>query len=417
MNSDQTMKKTKSLSKTKREQITTDDTHLFASVIGEDLFLEEESIKTFSDWKSFVNSSPIQRPPMPTPAQWKTLTKEQKETSRDIRSKYNAAFDPILTSSRLVVRDKILRQISVNRKTRDSARFAILLRGFPTVGKTTLIKYIGKRYEVACRDLLFSISKQRDVIPHTKNRYIPVVFVSLRAQKQREKVTLFGFLNKLARFYGIPAQKNEDRLIEAIIATACACQTSLIIIDELSNLDLRFIGSKTVVDTIKDLMNHIPATFLFAGIADRVEKIFAGFDAEEIEIVETATQTTKGAKPKTVRQERIKSTSQMNHRLANYDLHPLNSENGLAGEAEDIIEVIDEEIRLIHHKPGDLKKLAPHIIARTNGFIGAIVALIRLACEAAIYDSSVSEERITKKLLDDVTLSRAAETFANRQAS
>lgn len=413
MNSDQTMKKTKSLSRTKREQITTDDTQLFASVIGEDLFLEEESIKTFADWQNFVNSSQLKRPPVPTPEQWKTLTKEQKQASRDIRSKYNAAFDPILTSSRIEVRDKILRQISVNRKTRDSARFAILLRGFPTVGKTTLIKYLGKRYEIACRDLLFGISNQRDVIPRTKNRYIPVAFVSLRAQRQREKVTLFGFLNKLARFYGIPTQKNEDRLIEAIIDTACACQTSLIIIDELSNLDLRFIGSKTVVDTIKDLMNHIPATFLFAGIADRVEKIFAGFDVDEIEFVETATETTKGTKRKIVRRERIKSTSQMNHRLANYDLHPLNSENGLASEAEDIIDVIDEEITLIHHRVGDLKKLAPHIISRTNGFIGAIVALIRLACEEAIFESG--EEKITKKLLDSITLSRAAEMFANRQ--
>jgi hypothetical protein len=408
----------------KREQDTTDDTQLFADAIGEVLFLEEASIRTFADWKKYVHSKQFLRPPVPTPKQWETMNDAQKMASRENRSKYNAALDPILTSSRIDIRNDILRLISANRKSKDSARLAGVLKGFPTVGKTTLAKYIGKQYEIACRNLLFSGYGQRDTVPQTNSRYIPVVYISLRGQKQREKVSLSGFLKKLARFYGIPNQRDEDQLIETIIDMACACQTSLIIIDEMSNLDLRFVGSKTIVDTIKDLMNHINATFLFVGIADKIDHIFAGFDAQEIEEIEVTTQATKSSKVKTVRQKRIKQSSQMNHRLIEYDLHPQNKAHGLAEEAEAIIIEIDKEITLIHHEVGDLEKLASHIMLRTNGYVGAIVALIRLACEKAIFRDpkeedeakKFPEENITKALLDTIKISRAAEVFAQRQA-
>jgi hypothetical protein len=45
---------------------------------------------------------------------------------------------------------------------------------------------------------------------------------------------------------------------------------------------------------------------------------------------------------------------------------------------------------------------------RTNGFIGAIVALMRLACDAAITDGT---EKLTEALFEKTKITRAAEDF------
>ncbi len=333
-----------------------------------------------------------------------------KTSSRKMRSAYNAAFDLILTPSRKEIRDAIIRLTTINRKSRDSARLGAVIQGSPTVGKTTLVKYIGKRYQiVACR-LHVNMFGQDQTVAGTAFRFIPVVFISLGAHKNREKVSLSGFLKKICKFYGIVITKkmNEDDVIEAIIGKTRECKTSLFILDEISNLDLRFIGAEIIIETIKDLMNHISATFIFAGIATKAGEIFAGYDPENYKDFDG--QIVAPNKPKRTRRKKseddeILNDSQFYHRLQNFPMLPFKDK--LSEEFDEIIDRIDREIRLVNHRVGNLRKLTPYLMQRTDGYIGAIQTLVRHGCEIAIADTT---EKITKPLLDKVRVDFAAET-------
>ena len=394
----------------KLERPTRDGTALFADAVGETPYAIEDSIKSFADWLLYVEEKPLFRPSVPTPTEWTQLSIQARNTSRTNRSNYNAAFEPILTPSRTSIRDAIIRLITVNRKSRDSARMSAVIRGLPTVGKTTLVKYIGQSYHRACCDLHKNLYSQAHTVPATQRPFIPVVYISLRGLKNREVVSISAFLKKLARFYGIPhdaRKQSEDDLIEAIIETACKCKTSLVIIDEISNIDLRFVGAKTISDTIKDLMNHIPATFVFAGIDVDAMGIFVGYDDQNYE-EDTVEQKSRR---RIVKKPNISTASQMFHRLADYEMLPFN--NKLQKEAEAIIGVLDKEIALVHHKRGDLLALFPYIMQRTDGFIGAMISLIRQGCEAAIAlegKGELMEERLTEALLETIKIDLAAET-------
>jgi hypothetical protein len=380
-------------------------------ILRDSMTPREPMVVTFSDWRKYVDRKPLERPKVPTPAEWAAMTPQVQQISREQRSRYNAGFQPILTTSRHQIFDAIMRLVSVNRKSADDARMGCGIQGISTVGKTTLVKYIGKEVDQTCRDILRQETGQSERVPDSKAVFIPVVYITIRGQKNRDKVSFSAFIKKLARFYELPISSDEDNLIEAIIDIARKARTTLIIIDEMSNLDTRFVGSKPIIDMVKDLMNCIPATFVFVGTADKMQQLFAGYDAENLEEVEVLTNT-KGKKLRPKRA--VKSSSQMAHRLIDYDMLPFNATNHLQQEAEDIIAVIDEEIALVNHKVGALTKLAPHIIARTNGYIGAIVLLIRLSCEAAIFEGS---EKISKSLLDSISISKAAETHAQRKGS
>jgi hypothetical protein len=410
-----------SVSRTKRSEAVTEDLKLITRAIGEVPYSEEESIKTFADWCEFVALEPLIRPNVPTPKQWENLSEEARENSRTERGKYNSAFDPILTESRVAIKNAIISLITVNRRSRDSAYTGAVVRGMPTVGKTTLIKYIGKIYHAASctllekmhgTDCIFAGTKKsyrkRYIFPETGKDFIPVTYISLRSPKKDERLSLNALLKKLCIFYGIPhdlqsTNRSEDNLIQSIIDTACNCKTSLFIIDEISNIDPRFVGSKAISDTIKDLMNYIPATFVFAGIDVEAKGIFIGHDMDNVEDADNADSE------KIVRAQKGKkiiASSQMYHRLIDYELLPFNGT--LVDEAKDIIEILDEEIALINHKRGDLVRLFPYIMQRTNGFIGAIVMLIRLACDAAITDGT---EKLTETLLETIKITRAAEDY------
>lgn len=64
-------------------------------------------------------------------------------------------------------------------------------------------------------------------------------------------------------------------------------------------------------------------------------------------------------------------------------------------------------LRLHHHKPGALIRLAPYLYNRTAGSISSLSMLIRSAAVAVIMDGA---EQITKTNLDNVPLDHAAAT-------
>ncbi len=396
---------------------------LLAAEIGSNLESSEAStpaILTYLDWRNYVNHKKITRPVVPTALEWATLTKGEKTKSRSERSRYNSALPPLLTVSRKKIQDDILDLIVVNRQSNDSARTGAVIRGLPTVGKTTLVKFIGKQYHRACCILREAEHGQSDIVTSTNHKFNPVVYISLGGVRSNQKTSMSNVLGKLARFYQIPGEEfdssdvpsngkrkrrktiSERELIASIVATARDCKTSLIIIDEISNVDSKFVGAKFISDAFKDFMNEIAATFVFCGIGDEAEGILFEWEVTPDKV--TAHMKNEDIPDQTNADENPPLQTQMYYRLIDRKLLPF--QKSLEEEGKALIEFLDKEIALINHEVGDLKALSEHIILRTDGFIGAMTLLIRLACQRAI---RTGVEKITEELLSEIIITRAAE--------
>jgi hypothetical protein len=141
-------------------------------------------------------------------------------------------------------------------------------------------------------------------------------------------------------------------------------------------------------DQLKYFMDHVPATFVLAGINVENCGFFNGHRGEQL----ARRFTTLKASP------------------SNYSTIPQRQEWAL------LVEGFERALRLHAHKPGSLLPLADYLYGRTGGYIVSLSHLIR---EAAIMAILSGTERIDKALLDTVELDHAAtmEAAAERQAA
>ena len=136
-------------------------------------------------------------------------------------------------------------------------------------------------------------------------------------------------------------------------------------------------------DHLKYFAEHLPATFVYAGINVERSGLFTGVRGKQLAGRCTLIRT--GAFP-------------------------------CHDEWHGLIATLEETLRLHRHIGGTLVKLARYLHQRTGGMIGSLSHLIRAAAISAILDGS---EHITRALLDTVPLDYAAEsaTTGRRSAS
>jgi nucleoside-triphosphatase THEP1 len=378
--------------------------HSNSEFSGSDPFAAPQ-INTFFDWLTFVNQEPLTRP-LSSLEEYTRLSEDEKQLSQAERKNYIAAFQPIMTDSQKDIVSSVLRLAQTNRRSSSrAARPGTVLTGLPTVGKTTLVLEIGRRYDALSRKLLGNRFGTTDFVPGTNWRFVPVIFIALGND---ETWSLKALYSLFAQFLMIEnyEQKTAVQLKHAIIKRARECETTMVIIDEISNLNVKVetdAQKRGVIQAntaLKSLMNSIPATFIYAGINCDSTGIFQDFSLKASDYVEGAEEN---------------STAQTNRRFSLYKIYPYATRYKNHAEGKKLIASMDQHITLLKHQPGDLGNLSTYIMERTNGFIGAIRSLIAQGGEVAIKDQ---HERLTKKLLDKIKLDNASETqYAARKPS
>ncbi|WP_449061542.1 TniB family NTP-binding protein [Planomonospora algeriensis] len=240
-----------------------------------------------------------------------------------------------------------------------------MVTGAAGTGKTTAIIQLGKQHEHQAR-------RRRQ----GKAPFQPVVFVTIPPAATAKMVAA-----EFARFLGIPlpSRPNQIEITNMVCDVLCDLGTDLVIVDEIHNLNLGSrVGAETS-DQLKYLSERIPATFLYAGIDVESAGLFTG---------------TRGR--------------QIAGRFATLTTSPF--AYGTQAERNDwssLIATMEDALRLYRHRPGSLVRLAPYLYQRTSGMIGSLSHLIREAAIEAILNGS---EKLTKPLLEHVTLDHAAET-------
>ena len=180
---------------------------------------------------------------------------------------------------------------------------------------------------------------------------------------------------EFARFLGLPvtARANITDIIEAVCGVLTDCRTSLVVCDEISNLQIGTRAGAEVSDTLKYFSERIPATFVYAGIDVERAGLFTG---------------TRG--------------QQIAGRFTMITARPF----PYAAQWRSIVATFDTALLLCRHAPGTLAGLDRYLHDRTGGMIGSLSHLVRAAALQAIITGT---EKITRTSLESVALDHAAE--------
>src|ERR1039457_1074142 len=238
-------------------------------------------------------------------------------------------------------------------------RSGLMVSGPARTGKTTAVTQLGKTAEVM----------HRQQSPHSRDD-IPVIYITVPPAATGKMIAM-----ELARFLGLPVPRraNITDVIEPVCGICLDTRVTMIIVDELHNLDMSTRAGAEASDTLKYFSERLPATFVYAGIGLERGALLAGPRGDQV--------------------------------AGRFTLIPAAAFTP-GQEWSALIAAIEGALRLYRHKDGTLVRLADYLHRRTRGMIGSLLWLIRDAACQAILDGT---EKITRKGLDQITVDMTAQ--------
>jgi hypothetical protein len=219
-------------------------------------------------WRAFLGHDP--EPPALLPAAaWEQLPEQDRLAYDDQRLEYHIRLGVIHTPMLAEVLQAGRLLTMLNREA-VSARRGLILSGPGGTGKTTAVTQLGKRHEI--------LDQRRH--PHAApGSRIPVVYVTVPPAATPRMLAA-----EFARFLGLPvtARANITDIIEAVCGVLVDCRASLVLCDEIHNLQLGTRAGGEVSDTLKYFSERLPATFVYAGIDVENAGLFTGTRGQQI---------------------------------------------------------------------------------------------------------------------------------------
>jgi Bacterial TniB protein len=316
-----------------------------------------EPTMTLTGWRRFVDSPPASLNLL-SDDEWHRLTTAERAGYDDARINYHSELVVVATST---VRD-VARQgrlLTLLNRREISARRGLIVSGLQTTGKSTALKELGRTHELMIRDR------------HPGSDRIPVVYVTTPPKGSPRKLAM-----EFARFLGLPALRrsyNATDISDAVCQILIDARVDLVLVDEIHNLNLATSAGEDMSDHLKYFAEHLPATFVYAGINVERSGLFTG-----------------------VRGKQIAGRCV----LVNTGPFPLQQE--WAG----LVATLETALRLHRHELGTLAGMGRYLHQRTGGMIGSLSHLIRAAALTAVLDGT---EAITRGLLDKISVDHAAQ--------
>ena len=187
---------------------------------------------------------------------------------------------------------------------------------------------------------------------------------------------------EIARFLGIPVPRraNITDVIESVCGICLDTRVSMIIVDELHNLDMTTRAGAEASDTLKYFSERLPSTFVYSGIGLDRGALLAGPRGDQV--------------------------------AGRFTLIPTSAFTP-GREWSSLVAAVEGSLRLYRHKDGSLVTLADYLHRRTRGMIGSLLWLLRDASCQAILDGT---EKLTRKSLDQIAVDMTAQAPPPRTA-
>jgi hypothetical protein len=329
------------------------------SPFGDDV---DHPLTTKEGWSRFVTEH-LDPPNVLAPSALQQLPGSDRKQYDTAREHYHARLVIVSTPTIRHVAATGRKRIVLNRY-QHSARRGLIVTGSAGTGKTTAITQLGKNYQQLVH---------RD--QPRPGGSLPVAYVTVPPAATPKMLAV-----EFARFLGLPlpARFSQVELTNKVCDLLGTLRTTLILIDELHNLDLGTRVGAEASDQIKYLSERVPATFVLAGVDLEGNGLFAGRRGGQIASRYTVIRTT--AFPHSTADERV------------------------AWQA--LVATLENALRLHAHRKGTLLRLSSYLHERTGGMIGSLSHLIREAAIDAIINQT---EKINQAGLDAVDLDQTAE--------
>jgi hypothetical protein len=328
--------------------------------------------RTKEDWRAYLDYEPPARPELPPPARYQAMSQTQRRGFDTARDAHHSALVLAWTPPVRRFENEIFELLTANEYAPAGARPGLLIDGPATVGKSTLVKMIARKFELQLRD------EYPDRFVDQIGDYVPVVYLSVPDAVTPKQISL-----ALARYLHVPTKGTKDDIDHVILKALRRCGTQLLIVDDLHFLDCSYKEGRASNDHIKYLANHAPCTIVGTGV-----------DLTESPLLSEGSGTDRN--------------TQTAGRFAHHKLHRF----AIATAADrtewvTVVKTLEDALVLYRHHPHSLARTHwRYLHERTGGSIAALHTLIRRAAIRAVHDGT---EAVTRDLLDGITLSFTSE--------
>lgn len=334
-------------------------------------------------WIAFAAAERPDPPPRLTLRRYRDLSPSDRDAFDAERCRFHGSLGPYMVAQarRINADTEELLQANLHLPA-DRARPSGALDGDPFLGKTTLLRAIGRHYERARRAAAGMYTDEG-------HEYLPVCHVALPKDS-----SIAGLNGKLATFMHLPERRKESQasLTRRIVDAMWKCETELVLIDDIHfAAGSRGRRAEDLNDHIKDLMNELAATFLVAGVALEEIRFFG-----------------EGKTPSKQRQ------AQIGGRFRHFAVQPLDigTDEGLA-DWRALLSAVGRDLQLLGGRTRlDSKEMGLYLFGRSGGSIGHLMELIRIGAERAIKeerDPQAEPRGLTIDLLEQIQIGYSAE--------
>jgi Bacterial TniB protein len=326
-----------------------------------------EPTTTLSGWRKFVDAGPAKFDLLPDAA-WSSLSPAGREAYNEARITYHSELVVVATSTLREV-TKQGRLLTLLNRREISARRGLIVSGPWATGKSTAIKQLGRAYELMIRERAGGTDSNQN---GTSDR-IPVVYVTTPPKGSPRKLAM-----EFARFLGLPPIRtgwNTTDIADAVCQVLIDARCDLVLVDEIHNLNLATAAGEDMSDHLKYFTEHLPATFVYAGINVERSGLFTGVRGKQI-----AGRCVLASTGPFAYQQEWKS----------------------------LVAAMESALRLHRHQAGTLPGIDRYLHQRTGGMIGSLSHLIRAGAMMAILEGS---EAVTQELLDGIPVDHAAQSL------
>ena len=320
---------------------------------------------TLTGWRRFVDADAAAFDLLEDTA-WAALPAADRVLYDEARCRYHSELVVVSTSAVRQISHQG-RLLTLLNQREISARRGLIVSGDWTTGKTTAVKQLGRTHELRIR------------ARYPGSDRIPVVYVTTPPKGSPRKLAM-----EFARFLGLPMVTRRDNtadIADAVCHVMIDARVDLVLVDEIHNMNLATIAGEDLSDHLKYFTEHLPATFVYAGIDVERSGLFTGVRGRQL----AGRCVTVSTGPFPFRDEWWQLVSAM-----------------------------ESTLRLHRHEPGSLSAAAKYLHQRTGGMIGSLSHLIRASAIRAILSGT---EAVTRPLMDKVRIDHASESSARRASS
>jgi hypothetical protein len=326
-------------------------------------------------WQRFVNT-PARIPPEPLSRnEIEALGENAYEDYNRQRREWHANLGPIKTPQMADLHEDLWDIVDSNLQDGDKAKGAIAIDAFPGLGKTTSVLAFAKEFHR--REI-----KARGALTDAGNEHWPVCRVGLTGN-----TGMVDFNRAMLSFFAHPGvtRGNAAHFAHRALDNVLACETRVLIIDDLHFLRWRKAAGVEISNHFKYIANEFPVTWIFIGVGLAARGLFSeGPSYEDAVIAQTGRRTTQ------------------------LDMRPFTIEcDDGRREWRQMLLAIEKRIVLADKKHGMLAdELSDYLFARSTGHIGSLMTLINRGCQRAVRTGA---ERLDRELLDRVKNDAASE--------